>query len=245
MKIKRILDFTLFSLIGAFIIRFLNKSDIIYPLKVLFFLWIMQVIIAIYYLLTEYFFTSVKINIPLFPKKLSVLNNAWFSSNFKLPKDRMLFQKSENNSCAYSKLPLFDFNDYDFSNTSIVWCKFHEKTYLPKDRNFFQKVRNKSIQGVTLPEGDYSSYNFKDVNIRNAKFTDNSILPADVNLFQYSNCNLPLRVKLPKSCTETIHYYNFTGVDLQLIDKLKISREQYILLSKQMSQESMRSSFVL
>ena len=83
------------------------------------------------------------------------------------------------------------------------------------------------------------------MNINNAKFTDNSILPADYNLFQYSKSYSPVNVRLPESCAETIHYYNFTGVNLQLINKLKISSEQYILLSKQMSQESMENSFVL
>ena len=245
LKFKRILRFICFILISALVISFLKRTNYFYPFKVLLFIWIIQLIFIPYYLLTEFLIPKININIPFYSKELLVLNNVWFPSNYKFPKDRLLFQKSESNSCAHSKLPLFDFNDYDFFNTSIVWCKFHEKTNLPYDRDFFQKIRNKSIQGVTLPEGDYSLYNFKDVNLRNAKFTDNSILPADYNLFQYSNSDLPLRVKLPKSCAETIHHYNFTGVDLQLIDKLTISTEQYMLLSKQLSQESMRNSFVL
>lgn len=169
-----------------------------------------------------------------------------FFPKYKLPKDKDIFQKSENNNCMHSKLPMLDMNDYNFNNTFIAFVSFHKKTILPNDPNFFQNIRFKSLDGTTLPVGDYSKYNFEGVSLRNARFRDGSILPSDVNLFQYSLVErYLLKLRLPQNCADTIHYYNFKGINLHLIEKLKINSSQYYILSKQLSKESMEASFDL
>lgn len=233
------------SLIWFIVGKHIILGDSMYVTKFVLFLMSLELFLIIPNLFTH-LFSLLRINKWFSSTNYSDLTYKIFSPRYKLPKDRDIFQKSENNNCMHSKLPMLNMNDYNFENTFIAFVSFHKKTILPNDPNFFQKIRFKSLDGTTLPIGDYSKYNFEGISLRNVKFRDGSILPNDINLFQYGLINgYSLRLRLPQNCADTIHYYNFNGIDLNLIEKLKISSSQYYILSKQLSKESMDASFDL
>lgn len=244
-KITTTIFWVICSLIYIIILKNIILGDSIFIIKIILTLISLELFLIVPQFII-YLFGLLKINKWITPTNYSDLTYNMFSPKYKLPKDRDIFQKSENNNCMHSKLPMLNMNDYNFDNTFIAFVSFHKKTILPNDPNFFQKIRFKSLDGTTLPIGDYSKYNFEGISLRNAKFRDGSILPSDINLFQYSLIDrYSLRLRLPQNCADTIHYYNFNGVELNLIEKLKISSSQYYILSKQLNKESMDASFDL